>query len=304
MPTKEIDLPTLIEQFGCEDKCHDYLEELRWPDGVECPRCAEPTTISRIEKRRQFECDSCRYQFSVRVGTVLQDSKLPLWKWFLAMYMICQSKKGISANQLKRMVGVSYKTAWFLCHRIRHAMATLVENPLSGIVEVDETYVGGKARSGSKAAKGKGRGYRGNKAMVIGAVERDGAIRLKVRSKADRKTLHAFVERYAGEAASVFTDEHAGYVGIERKDRKHETVNHAAEEYVRGNVHTNSVENVWSLLKRSIIGAFHHVSVDHLPKYLDELEWRFNNRKNPYLFRDAVMALCGSEVMTYETLIS
>jgi transposase-like protein len=303
MPTKNIDLLSLIEHFSCEDKCHAFLEKLRWPNGAECPRCQEETTISRLDKRRQFECDSCGYQFSVRVGTVLQDSKLPLWKWFVTIFLLCQSKKGMSANQIKRTIGVSYKTAWFLCHRIRHAMSSLVENPLSGIVEVDETWVGGKAKSGSKAAKGKGRGYTGNKTMVVGAVERDGSIRLKVRSKADRKTLHAFIEKYAGEAARVYTDEHAGYVGIERADRAHKTVNHKAEEYVRGDVHTNSVENVWSLLKRSIIGAFHHVSVDHLPRYLDELEWRFNNRENPYLFRDTLVALMASDVMTYEKLV-
>lgn len=293
--TKNIDLPGLIEAFGCEDKCHAYLGVLRWPDGVRCPRCEDPTTISRIEKRRQFECDACGYQFSVRVGTVLQDSKLPLWKWFLAIFLMIQSKKGVSANQVKRMIGVSYKTAWFLCHRVRHAMASLVENPLSGIVEVDETYVGGKT-------KGMGRGYTGNKTMVVGAVERDGAIRLKVRGKADRETLHAFIEKYALEARRLMTDEHAGYKGVARKGRSHETVSHRAKEHARGDVHTNSVESVWSLLERSIVGAFHHVSADHLPKYLDEVEWRFNNRDNPFLFRDTLMALMDSEVMTYEKL--
>lgn len=305
MTTKNIDLPKLIERFSCEDKCHDYLEDLRWPDGVQCPRCEKPTTISRIEKRRQFECDSCGYQFSVRVGTVLQDSKLPLWKWFLAIFLLVQAKKGMSANQVKRTLGVSYKTAWFLCHRIRHAMAALVENPLSGIVEVDETYIGGKAGSGSRAARGKGSGYVGNKAMVVGAVERDGAIRLKVRTKADRKTLRAFVEKYAADATHIYTDQGGGYTDIDKVTGKvHESVNHRIEEYVRGDVHTNSVENVWSLLKRSIIGSFHHVSADHLPKYIDELEWRFNNRENPFLFRDTLLSLMESDVMTYDKLIS
>src|SRR6266700_6042216 len=160
----EMNLPKLIERFGSEDKCHAYLEELRWPEGVKCPRCGSDK-ISRIRARRQFDCDGCRYQFSVRVGTVLQDSKLPLWKWFLAVYMMCEAKKGVSANQLKRMLGVSYKTAWFLCHRIRSAMYDETAGPLTGTVEIDETYVGGKVR-------GRGKGYIENKTMVVGAVQR------------------------------------------------------------------------------------------------------------------------------------
>ena len=296
---KELDLPTLIERFGGEDKCHAYLEELRWPDGLECPRAeCKGKTISRLAKRRQFECDSCGYQFSVRVGTVLQDSKLPLWKWFIAVYLMCQARKGVSANQLKRMVGVSYKTAWFLCHRIRAAMGGAQESPLSGIVEVDETYVGGKTRH-------KGRGYRGNKSMVLGAIARGGEVRLRLESTNDRKTLHDFIRRVTeDDTEAIFTDEWAAYQGIADDDTRHETVNHRAEEWVRGEVHTNTVESVWSLLKRSIIGSYHHLSVKHLPAYLDELEWRFNKRGSEYLFRDTVIALCRSDVVTYEQLIA
>src|SRR5207248_3902663 len=148
-----------------------YLEDLRWPKGIRCPRCESPK-ISRIAKRRQFDCDSCRYQFSVRVGTLFHDSKLPLWKWFLAVYLMGESRKGISANQLKRTLGVTYKTAWYLCHRIRSAMVDENAPPLSGIVEVDETYIGGKVR-------GRGRGYKANKTLVVGAIERGGKLRVK-----------------------------------------------------------------------------------------------------------------------------
>src|SRR6266542_4034277 len=158
---QEVNLTKLIERYGSEDKCHAYLEDLRWPDGVECPRC-ESKKISRIAKRRQFDCDACRYQFSVRVGTIFHDSKLPLWKWFLAVYMMGESKKSVSANQLKRMLGVSYKTAWYLCHRIRAAMNDENGALLSGVVEVDETYVGGKVR-------GKGRAWSLFDRSVIGA---------------------------------------------------------------------------------------------------------------------------------------
>src|ERR671937_412992 len=162
----DVNLVSLIEDFGSEDKCRAYLEELRWPDGIECPRC-EGRTISRIHKRKQFDCDSCRYQFSVTAGTVFHDSHLPLWKWFLATYLMCESKKGVSANQLKRTLGVSYKTAWYLCHRIRHAMGDDDAPPLDGIVEADETYVGGKYRGGkgtSPSAAGK---YRMDNTTVV-----------------------------------------------------------------------------------------------------------------------------------------
>src|SRR2546423_4613970 len=168
----EMNLPDLIEKFGSEDKCREYLEALRWPDGVECPRC-EGTTISRIHKRNQFDCDSCRYQFSVTAGTLSHDSHLPLWKWFLAIYLISESKKGISSKQLQRMLDVSYKTAWYLAHRIRDAMGDDDQPLLRGIIEVDETYVGGHV-------EGKGKGYKGNKAVVVGALQRDGEVRLKV----------------------------------------------------------------------------------------------------------------------------
>ncbi|MDQ3730296.1 MAG: IS1595 family transposase [Actinomycetota bacterium] len=147
-PKAHMDLPKLIEQFGTEDKCHEYLEALRWPNGVRCPRCGNDS-ISRIAKRRQFECneESCRYQFSVRVGTIFDRSHLPLWKWFLAIYLVGESKKGISAKQLQRTLGVAYRTAWFLGHRIRAAMEEDSPIPLRGIVEIDETFIGGKSHA-------------------------------------------------------------------------------------------------------------------------------------------------------------
>jgi transposase-like protein len=164
--TAEFDLPELIERFGSEDKCHAYLEGLRWSDGVRCPRC-DSDKISRIKARRQFDCDGCRYQFSVRVGTLFHDSKLPLWKWFLAVYMMGESKKSVSANQLSRMLGVSYKTAWYLCHRIRAAMKEEGADLLTGIVEADETYIGGKL-SGFPSKKEAARHRRDNKTVVLG----------------------------------------------------------------------------------------------------------------------------------------
>lgn len=302
MATKDLDLPTLIERFGTEDKCRDFLEQLRWPEGVRCPRCGNDS-ISRIEKRKQFECneDSCRYQFSVTAGTVFHDSHLPLWKWFLAIYLVGQSKKGISAKQLERTIGVSYKTAWYLGHRIRSAMEEGSPVPLRGIVEVDETYVGGKSR-GIKGKGGPGRGTK--KAMVIGAVERGGEVRLRVGDRPNKATLHAFInEHVADEAEAIHTDAWQAYGGIGDADTVHEFVSHNQGEWIRGIVHTNTVEGVWSLLKRSIVGSYHQLSVKHLPAYLDEVAFRFNNRENPFLFRDTVLRLVEGETLPFKELV-
>lgn len=297
MATKGIDLVRLMNRFHGEEKCHAYMEQLRWPDGVECPRC-KCTSISRLREYKKFDCNSCRYQFTVRVGTVLQDSKLPLFKWFLAVLIMVTAKKGVSSKQLERMIGVSYKTAWFLSHRIRAAMRLVVERQLSGVVEVDETWVGGKVR-------GKGRGYTGNKSLVLAAVERGGEIRLKVehRSSRSRTTLHRFIrDHVADETEAIYTDDWEAYDGIEDEDTIHKTVNHSADEWVRAQVHTNTVEGVISLLKRAVIGSYHHLSKKHLDAYLDEIEWRFNNRDNPYIFQDTVAALMDSKVLEYKKL--
>ena len=297
MPTNNITLPKLIEKFGGdESKCHAYLEVLRWPDGVECPRC-QSKKISRIKKRRQFDCDDCHYHFSVRTGTILHDSHLPVWKWFLAVYMICQSKKGISSNHLKRMLGVSYKTAWYLTHRIRATMKDEDADLLNGIVEVDETFVGGKK-------KGVGRGrYHGKKVVVVGAAERGGEIRLKVISNRGRKALHEFIrEHIADETREIHTDDWSPYRGIQDEHIKHRTVNHSIKQWVQGDVHTNTIEGVWSLLERSIVGSYHKLSTKHLPAYLDEMAFRYNNRKNPYMFRDTIRKLLSAPVLEYRQL--
>jgi transposase-like protein len=290
-----VNLPALIERFGSEEKCRAYLEELRWPDGVCCPRC-ESTAISRIVKRNQFDCDSCRYQFSVTAGTLFHDSHLPLWKWFLAVYLIGESKKGISAKQLQRMLSVSYKTAWYLAHRIRGAMGDDEQPLLRGIIEADDTRVGGHKRTG------KGR-YRENKAFVLGALERGGEIRLKVGHNQSKDTHRGFIEGHISpDAEAVHTYEWRGWIGV-AGDIRHETVNHPAEEYVRGDVTTNAIEGVWSLFKRSIVGSYHQLSIKHLPAYLDEMEVRFNNRGNPFLFRDTLMVLLHGDALPYRELI-
>ena len=232
-------------------------------------------------------------------------------KWFAAVYLICESKKGMSALQLKRTLKVAYKTAWYLCHRIREAVkdadCTLLGLE-SGIVDCDETYVGGKAKfmHRSKLAKlPKGRDGYDNKTMVMGAIERGGKVRLQVGQKpATREILHAFIKAKLADETALITDEHKGYQGIADGDTLHATVDHAQKEWVRGIVHTNTLENVWTIFKRSVIGSYHKVSEKHLERYLDEFEFRFNNRNNPYLFRDTLLRLLMSSNLEYKNLVA
>jgi transposase-like protein len=295
---------TMLARFGDEDKCRTYLEHLRWPDGVRCIRC-QSDKISRIYTRNMFVCDSCDYQFSVKTGTIFHDSHLPLMKWFAAIYLMNEAKKGVSANQLKRNLGVAYKTAWYLCHRIRAAVKDADTSLLNGIVEVDETYIGGKAKNmhaKDRAEKIQGRGAV-NKAMVVGAIKRGGGVRLTVAKSNDRRTLHNFIKaQIDGNTECIMTDEWPAYNGIADENTRHETVNHRYAEYVRGECHTNTVEGVWSLFKRSIMGSYHQISVKHLDAYLDEFEFRFNNRNNPYLFRDTMLKLIASSNLEYKEL--
>ena len=292
-------LLTLIDHYGTDEACRELLERLRWPNGAACPRCGS-VGVSELRKRPVYDCNDCRYQFSVTAGTIMHDSHLPLRKWFIAIYLMCESKKGISALQLKRTIGVAYRTAWHLCHRIREAMANdPLEGPtLFGVIEVDETYVGGKTT-------GKGRGYRGNKTIVAGAIQRDGLVRLERIPDVRRKTLHGFIRRTVkDQAEALYTDELASYLGIEDGDTRHETVNHGADEWVVGDVHTNSIEGVWSLFKRSIVGSFHKVSSKHIDRYLSELEWRFNNRGNDHIFIDALSRVVRTDKLTYRDLVA
>ena len=293
---QQMNLVKLMAEFPTEEHCREALEDLRWPNGIACPRCGNMKAWETA--RAQFECAACEYRFSVMSGTIFHDTKLPLQKWFLATYLMTESKKGISANQMKRTIDVSYKTAWYLCHRIRHAMTEANAEQLAGPVEVDETFVGGKV-------KGYGRGYRGNKSTVVGVVQRKGEVRLQVARGTDRETLHAIIHKHVSPSSpAIYTDEWPAYKGIGDHDTVHETVNHKAEEWVRGDAHTQTVEGVWSLLKRSIVGSYHKVSVKHLDAYLDELEWRFNNRENPYLFRDTLTKLVTSGNLEYKDLTS
>ena len=295
--TSRINLISLIEKFRDEETCREYLEKLRWSDGVACPRCGD-LSVSEISTRDQFDCNGCRYRFSVTSGTIFDNTNLPLWKWFVTIYLICESKKSISANQIRRTIGVTYKTAWHLCHRIRSAMkGSVVGGPtLFGVVEVDETLVGGKRH-------GVGTGNRVGKTWVAGAVQRGGEVRIEAVPNIKRATLHAFIARNTRpDTEAIYTDELKSYLGISDHDTRHETVKHSEEEWVVGDVHTNSVEGVWSLLKRSIVGAWHQVSAKHLDAYLSEVEFRINHRDDPYIFEAVLIRLLDGQALRYREL--
>ena len=294
-----MNLISLIDRFSCNEACAKALEAMRWPDGIiACPRCGEDQ-LTELPEKHKWQC-KCTYKFTVTSGTIMHDTHLPLRKWFLAIYLMCESRKGVSANQLMRTLDVSYKTAWYLCHRIREAMGNdpFTGPTLVGVVEVDETLIGGKRRN-------VGSGSRQGKTWVAGAIQRGGKIRLQRIPNIRRRTLHDFINRNVkDEAEAIYTDELKSYIGIEDHDTRHRTVNHSAEEWVIGDVHTNSIEGVWSLFKRSIMGAFHKISVKHLDRYLEELEWRFNNRKNPHIFHDTMKRIVNTGTLTYRELVA
>lgn len=272
-----MNLMDIIQKFSTEKACRKHLAKVRFPKGVPCVKCgAEPRRVSRIKTRDLYQCLECGYQYSPLVGTVFTDSHIPLTKWFIAIYLMCESKKSISASQVGRTIGVTYKTAWYLCHRIRAAMKNTDFKKLGGILEMDETYVGGKSHGT------RGRGASG-KTPVVGILQRSGRVVFSVINEVTSEKLEEMlVDAASDEVELIITDEFTAYNSI-GKLFKHEQINHS-KSYVRGVVHTNGVENVWSLLKRSIIGAYHKVSRDYLPMYLAELAFRFNNRKEENVF--------------------
>jgi transposase-like protein len=293
MNTPNINLVQLTEQFGTDEKCRKALEQLRWRKGPMCPRCESKAT--KIANRFQYDCDSCHYQFSVTAGTIFHDSHLSLWKWFVATALVCESKKGMSACQIQRTIGVSYKTAWFLCHRIRAAMLEVAPEKLGGTIEIDETYVAGKKRRWRA---------KNDAQVVIGIRQRNGDLRLIRAKDAKAATVREIINaNVGGHVEVIMTDESAIYPWALDKMQKnlHKTVNHTRE-YAHGDVHTNTVESAFSLLKRGIVGTWHKVSAKHLPAYLDEMVFRFNNRKNHFLFRDTLIKLILSPNLEYKDL--
>jgi transposase-like protein len=286
--------------FSSDAKCRELLARLRWPEGPRCPRCKADAVELETEKQL-FYCKDCDYQFSVTSGTIFNDSHLPLVKWFAATLLLCEAKKGMSACQIQRTIGIgSYKTAWYLCHRIRAAMAATDKPMLDGTVELDETYVGGVNR-------GKGRVARvDNKEVVVGIRKRNGDLRFFHSKDAKSGTLAKFIKDNISEDVDVImTDDFSSHPVAIRKSgikTKHGVINHSSGQYVNGTVHTNTVESAFSLLKRGIMGTWHKLSAKHLAAYLDEMTFRFNRRKNSDLFVDTLRHMVTAPVLTFKEL--
>jgi len=297
-----------VEYFGDEEVAHNFAVQLRWPDGVACPTCGHKE-LSYISTRRLWKCknkDCVQYnkQFSVKRGTIFEDSPIAMSKWLPAIWMIANNKNGKSSYELARDLGVTQKTAWFMLHRIRTAMQKGTFEKLSGTVEADETFIGGVAKNMHKdkrEAKIKGRGPSG-KAVVMGLLERKGEVRAGVIPNTTRKTLHEKVRRHVESGSQVYTDSFPAYQGL-HSDYIHEMVDHAVA-YANGQVHTNGIENFWSLLKRSVKGTYVSVDAAHLTRYVDEQAFRFNTRKEKDLarFKEVLSSTTGRR-LTYKQLI-
>lgn len=270
----------LLKVFSTEEKCVEFLRKSKWANGEFCPYCG-CQKLYAFSNGKTFKCSDCRKRFSIRVGTIFEDSKIPLQKWFMALYLLTSHKKGISSCQLAKDIGVTQKTAWFMLHRLRHASQTKAFNaPLKNNVECDETYVGGKEKNKHKDKKTpntQGRNTK-TKTPVVGLVERGGEVRAMSVSDVKQNTmLRAIVENVLI-GSNLHTDEFRSYNGIEAF-YNHKVVQHSAGQYVDGDCHTNTIEGFWSLLKRGIFGIYHHVSRKHIDKYLNEFTFRYNSRK-------------------------
>jgi len=294
-------LSQLLKKFPDEETCKEYLFNRRWPDGVaKCPRCGNDK-VHKIAQPWKWQCKKCAkngYRFSIITGTIFQDTKYPLRTWFQVAFLILTAKKGMSALQIQRTMGSaltagkgSYETFWYMAHRLRAAM----ENPeflkLMGVVEVDETYIGGKNKNRHVGKRTHGTGGAG-KVAVIGAISRKGNVVARIVEATDTATLEGFVKEVVSKDVELIaTDDAGGYRKLKDKGFPHEAVSHSSGEYVRGLVHTGSIDSFWSLLKRGIMGNFHHVSKKYLPLYLNEFTFRHDNREDVGAAFDLMMSL-------------
>jgi hypothetical protein len=282
--------------FKDEDACDAYLVARRWPDGVTCPRCGSVKVYALPSKAWHWECPECReggaYRFSTIAGTIFENTKVDLRQWFKVIHLLLTAKKGVSALQIQRFMGFgSYRTAWYMCHRIRAALVEQDFDQLGGVVEVDETFVGGKAKN---KHKGKGRGGPGRGGMgsgktpIAGAVSRKGRVVARVIENVRSDTLTAFVrETVSTKVSLLVTDEWVGYHRV-RQEYPSAVIQHTKGEYVVGAVHTQTIEGFWSIIKRSIVGTFHNVSKKYLPLYVAEAQFKYNNRENADIFGTAI----------------
>jgi transposase-like protein len=298
--------------FTDAEKAREHLEKTRWPDGPVCPHCGvvdQATYIGgKAARAGCYKCNACREQFTATVGTVFERSKVPLNKWLLASFLMASSKKGVSALQIQRSLGVTYKTAWFMMHRLREAMTGSVTGPLGGankVVEADETYIGGK--EANKHANKRIPGSQGgaNKMAVVSLVEREGKIRSFHVANVTAKTLRPIMVKAASRKSALMTDQSKVYPAIGDEFASHGTVNHSIGEYVTkgGFVHTNTVESSFAIIKRGVYGNFHHISEAHLHRYLAEFDFRYHHRialgVNDTMRTDAILEGIGGKRLTY-----
>lgn len=283
--------------FPNEDACKAYLTANRWPEGVRCPRCGHEHVYALESREYHWQCHNCSeqgYRFSVLVGTIFENTNKSLREWFRVMHLMLCSKKGISALQVQRMMGFgSYETALNMCNKIRAALGNVEFKKLIGYVEVDETFVGGKAKNKHKGPGGRGDfgGTGGTKKeIIVGAVRRKGDVIARVIENTSAETLDRFIRYAVSDRVSLIsTDEHRGYTNVKRS-HAHGVVRHGQGQYVNGAIHTNTIEGFWSIVKRGIVGTFHKVSRKYLPLYVNEFEFRYNNRMNPDIFGAAIRA--------------
>jgi IS1 family transposase/transposase-like protein len=280
--------------FPDEAACKNYLQARRWPKGVVCPRCGNPKVFPVSSMPFKWQCYQCSpesYRFSVIAGTIFENTNKPLRQWFKVVHLMLASKKGMSALQIMRMMGFgSYGTAHSMCHKIRAALIE-PEQKLGGIVEVDETWVGGKDanRHWDKKHHGKTGGAGSGKVAVIGAVERKGNVVARFLGRLSKKDAHAFIEEVVSNKVSLLaTDSWSGYAKLGKKYPQHGVVDHSRGQYVVGAIHTNTIEGFWSIFKRAIVGTFHKMSEKYMPLYVAEFQFRYNNRQNPDIFDAAI----------------
>jgi transposase-like protein len=290
--------------FKSDDQCTEYLAKLRWPDGVRCLTCgtdkvkqySSPT--KKQPSRKVYECQepTCKQQFTATSGTIFHDTHLPLTKWFLALSILVDAKKSVSAKQLQRHLGTGYKTAWYLAHRIRKAMEESDRPLLGGIVEMDETYVGGRTKSWQR--------YK-NKDVVVGMRQRGGQLHLVHAPDSTAFTLKEIAEGHISpDVEALMTDELPAYkTSLEKFSGKHKQIRHKDKVYVlAGNIHTNTIESAFSLFKRGIVGSFHRVSIKHLQRYLNEFQFRFNRRDNANRFEETLSRMARVKPMPFAEL--
>lgn len=294
----------LLAYFSNEQKCRDYIEQIRWSDNIICPHC-EHKKCFKFKDGKKYRCDSCKMDFSVRTGTIFADSRISLQKWFAAIYLITSHKKGISSLQLHRDIGVTQKTAWFILHRIRKTLGIKNDEKLSGTIEADETFIGGNEKNrheSKKTENTQGRSVK-TKTAVAGVIERGGNVIAEKVKTTKGYHLKPFVIKNVEFGSTVCTDEWGGYKGIS-KIFFHKKINHKDGEYVNGHIHTNSIENFWSLLKRGVTGIYHNISDKHTQSYVDEFVFRYNSRDCSEDFRFDKMLNNINTHLTYKELIS